>query len=187
MKSTSCQICGLSYMAQLPEDRSNHRRIHSGFIRCLSPKSSKKIRNFVNPTDHMLRVDPTSGLWRHKEIFWRARCFKMEFQYDFTQWQLPPSVDWAARGFLFADDTGTFGAGALVGACAFRWQEWADAPHSWSLRWVWLAPKVRRKGILSRKWPYFRERFGDFHIEQPLSDAMSAFLQARDAKFDPAS
>lgn len=33
------------------------------------------------------------------------------------------------------------------------------------------------KNILARRWPLFIERFGDFVIEAPLSDAMRAFVR----------
>jgi hypothetical protein len=73
------------------------------------------------------------------------------------------------------DDTGVFGHGAIVGACAFRWREYRDYPSCWAMQWVWIAPKVRRRGILSRRWGAFRTRFGKFVLEPPLSKAMQAF------------
>lgn len=76
------------------------------------------------------------------------------------------------HGFLFPDDSGIFPTGTIVGACAFRRRE-----DYWALQWMWLAPKVRRRGILARRWPMFLERFGDFVVEAPLSNAMKAFVR----------
>ena len=77
-----------------------------------------------------------------------------------------------AHGFLFNDDSCVFGHGAIVGACE---REYTDHPPCWAMQWIWIAPKARRRGILSRRWDAFRARFGKFVIEPPLSDAMQAF------------
>jgi hypothetical protein len=69
-------------------------------------------------------------------------------------------------------------AGAIVGACAFRWREYSDAPAAWALQWVWVCPKARRTGVLRARWRSFRERYGDFHIEPPVSAAMQGFVRA---------
>jgi hypothetical protein len=44
-------------------------------------------------------------------------------------------------------------------------------------RWIWLHPYYRRKGILSESWPMFVDRFGDFQVELPLSEAMESFME----------
>jgi hypothetical protein len=74
------------------------------------------------------------------------------------------------RAYLWVD------RGAAVGACCFL----PFAPKSddgqWSLEWVWMHPYARRKGLLLSAWPFFRERFGEFVIQPPLSSAMRGFL-----------
>ena len=68
---------------------------------------------------------------------------------------------------------------------SFRWREVEDRsePGCWGLDWVWVCPPGRRSGVLSRVWPMLRERFGDFHVEGPVSDAMQAFLTRRGETF----
>jgi hypothetical protein len=66
--------------------------------------------------------------------------------------------------------------GRILGAISFRWREPRDEPAFWGLQWVWIAPKMRRRGILSSRWAVFRERFGDFVVESPVSETMQAFL-----------
>ena len=63
-----------------------------------------------------------------------------------------------------------------IGACCFRWREFKDAPASWSIDWVWFHPYFRSRGHLTRAWPLFTARYGDFHIARPLSHSMEAFL-----------
>jgi hypothetical protein len=71
------------------------------------------------------------------------------------------------------------GAGTpAVGACCFR------SYDRWVMLWIWLHPFVRRKGLLRQAWPFFRSRFGDFAIQAPLSDPMSAFLDVIDPETD---
>ena len=92
------------------------------------------------------------------------------------QWGSPEGDDDPkVHGFLFNDGSEVFGHGAIAGTCAFRWREWKNRPPSWGLQWIWVAPKARRHGILSRRWPMLRARFGAFVIEPPLSAAMAAF------------
>jgi hypothetical protein len=44
------------------------------------------------------------------------------------------------------------------------------------MQWVWLCPPARRSGALSRRWLDLLERYGDFELDQPLSEAMQAFI-----------
>ena len=48
--------------------------------------------------------------------------------------------------------------------------------HGWHLSCVWIAPAYRRKGVLSKRWPWFVLQYGWFTVEHPLSEAMEAFL-----------
>jgi hypothetical protein len=97
-----------------------------------------------------------------------------------VQWGYKGDDDPKVHGFLFNDDSAVFGHGAIAGACAFRWREWKNHPPSWGLQWIWVAPKARRHGILSRRWPMLRQRFGDFVLEPPLSAAMAEFAAKHD-------
>lgn len=73
-------------------------------------------------------------------------------------------------------DIDGIGNSRTVGACCFRWREWVDAPHGWALQWILLHPYFRHQGILSNAWSLFTQRFGSFHVEEPLSEAMHNFL-----------
>jgi len=41
-----------------------------------------------------------------------------------------------------------------------------------------MHPFYRKRGLLTRAWPRFREYFGNFHLEPPISDAMESFLKS---------
>lgn len=169
-----CDFCGLMWVKGLREDELFHRREHAKMLAVLEPKPHKRFLRDLDESSDPELVRAFGPRWRHTEMYKRALRFKREFHYDFTQWS-EYEDDPKAHGFLFADDVGVFGRGAIVGACAFRWREWTDHPAGWAMQWIWIAPKVRRHGILTRRWPRFRDQFGDFHLEQPLSEAMQAF------------
>lgn len=155
-------------------------------IGCNYSRSHRQVKQIIRPepTDKFLKklqsdkvpelVTWLSPTWESKQVYLRARQFRREFHYDFIQWG-DPEDDPKAHGFLFNDDTGMFGHGAIVGACAFRWREWDDTEPGWALQWIWITPQARRKGVLTRRWNIFREMFGEFVIEPPLSEAMESF------------
>lgn len=173
---TVCQICGYEWFKGDPSSSLAHRREHKKRLVILEPQPHPQFLEALAHQKEPELVTTTSSRWRHRQIYDRAVMFRREFHYDFVQWQSPKgNDDLKVHGFLFNDDTGTFGHGAIVGACAFRWQEYTDAPARWAMQWVWIAPKARRLGILSRRWPEFCARFGDFVLEPPLSEAMRGF------------
>lgn len=144
-----------------------HRNYHRTFLAVLEPKPDFRLM-----PDSLHPVTAKSKRWEHLLLFRRAEQFRREFHYDFNQWEHPDDrKDPKGRGFLFID-----GTGAVVGACAFRWRNWADAPPGWAMQWMWLCPRARRTGILTKYWPVFREMFGDFLPEPPFSPAMEAFF-----------
>lgn len=115
-----------------------------------------------------------SPMWMHREMHQRARQFKQDFQFDFRQWEgseKTKNMCPESHGYLFNDHTIQYGQGAAVGACAF----WGEA-GKWRMRWIWVCPTMRRSGVLTRRWHQFLDRYGDFKIEAPLSDAMAAFV-----------
>jgi hypothetical protein len=111
--------------------------------------------------------------WKRQEVYDRALEFKRELGYDFPQWALDAGHDPDAVGFLFSDDDGR-----IIGACSFRPQS-HPGERPWRLDWIWLCPSARRKGHLDRQWDRFRQRFGVFDVEPPISEAMQAFLRKR--------
>lgn len=107
----------------------------------------------------------------HRAVYERALRFKRDFGYDFVQWAIGrdgKNRDPRSHGYLFAGDVD----GAIGGACGF----WREDDGGWRLMWVWVTPKMRRQGLLERRWQIFLDRYGDFTVEAPYSAAMHAFL-----------
>ena len=167
-----CQKCGMFYVHGLPDDERQHRNHHRRWAAVAEPKPNPAIRKQQMIADGLIAVDRHSPTWLNKAVYERARLF----HYDFPLWNEygPSDGPNKSRAFLFiADDRVT-----LAGACAFEWMDRENAPHGWTMMWVWLAPAYRRHGILTRHWYTFRDMFGvGFHLEKPLSDAMAAFVR----------
>lgn len=174
----TCEICHLTFCTDVRSNVAMHRRRHAKFQSALEPAPNSKF------LEHLQRSAPDAGemvtckspVWLDKEIYTRARLFKWEFGYDFTQWGgdgVYRNKDPRWQGHLFSvnGDNGR-AAGLMGGACAF----YAKTYDLWSLAWVWVAPKYRRNGLLTKRWRSFIDRYGDFTLETPLSPAMQSFL-----------
>lgn len=86
---------------------------------------------------------------------------------------------------------------AVVGGCSFRWREDEEdhlQPH-YAMQWVWFHPHFRgakkdcwdnmkEESLLCQAWPIFRNLYGDFRLDPPLSAAMNAFLRKMGEKCD---
>ncbi len=168
---TKCAECGATYMRGLPSDDLEHRRMHRRRRAVIEPQPNRKFAE-ARERDALGApwVDFLSPQWKHDLMYSRAYAFKREMQYDFAQWSPTPIHDPEPVGFLFADDDNR-----IVGACAFRPQPGEARP--WRLDWIWLCPSARRAGFLTRHWPMFRQRFGEFDLTPPLSKAMRGFLR----------
>lgn len=170
----TCAYCGCEYMSGDPEDNATHLSYHAKIKRILDPRPLRRFLEAKEADPEAGWVTSASPIWKHREVYQRAQQFKRELRFDFVMWgtKTVKDTDPNVHGFLFPDDSGTFPAETIVGACAFRRRE-----DYWAMQWMWLTPKVRRQGILARHWPMFLERFGDFVVEEPLSDVMQAFVR----------
>jgi len=58
---------------------------------------------------------------------------------------------------------------------------------NWTLDWVWFHPFARRRGHLTRAWPYLLQMYPGLKISPPVSDAIQAFLNKNRIYQDPAN
>lgn len=172
-KEITCPECGLDYYKGDLSSTDAHRAEHKRRMYYLSPQPHDKFiaTRASDPDPELVLAD--SPAWKHKEVYIRARAFRREFGYDFTQWKYRRDDDPDVHGYIFANVSG-----AIVGACAFRLR--GNAPSQrWCLQWIWLCPAARRTGVLRQRWPALRARFADFGIEPPVSPAMEAFVRSQ--------
>lgn len=170
-KSITCEECNFSYVSGIRSDEHTHRINHNKIVTTLKPVISRALKAAVNDDPSSVWVTESSPSWSRHAVYRRAKAFKREMHFDFTQWEIDSDPD--ATGFLFHDDEFR-----IVGACSFRRE--TDLDHDlYRLDWIWICPGSRRKGYLTRNWDLFQERFGEFKIAPPVSDAMQAFLRKR--------
>lgn len=176
-KETTCPDCGHRWWRGDPDSSALHRKEHKKRMIALDPQPHPLLLEARLRENDPDLVDIHSPPWKHAEIYRRASAFRREMRFDFVQWGSPEGDDDpTVQGFLLSDCEGR-----IQGAIAFRWREVEDeqTPSFWGLQWVWVRPGARRTGILSRRWATFRDRFGDFYVEGPISEAMQRFLRAR--------
>tara|TARA_R110000737_G_scaffold264348_3_gene272242 strand:+ start:1050 stop:2216 length:1167 start_codon:yes stop_codon:yes gene_type:complete len=169
--SVTCEGCLQTYMSGVRSEEHRHDIKHNKIVTTLRPKVSLALKRAVLEDSEAVWVTPASPKWLSLAVDRRARAFRREFSYDFLQWEVGDEPD--ATGFLFHDDEFR-----IVGACCFRPQHGEQSGVA-KLDWIWICPEMRRAGLLSNTWGRFRERFGEFLIEPPISDAMKGFLRQR--------
>ncbi|WP_162934975.1 hypothetical protein [Pseudomonas cavernae] len=173
-QNITCDYCGICYQKGDLESSLTHRSEHSRLKRILEPKPKRQFAERLLRHKEPELVNGNSPLWMHQAVRERAAQFRRMFHYDFLQWNgsSAQKATSNAHGYLFADHNGIFPPGTIVGACAFMQRK-----GKWSLAWIWVIPSMRRHGVLLSRWPTFLERYGDFDIEHPLSDAMEIFVR----------
>ena len=129
-----------------------------------------------------LNVTRESALKLRKEVERFAVYFRREFDYPVTEFKAQEKREYTAYLFSESDE------GLLttwVGACCFRPESYSHHLKCETLRWVWVHPFARHRGVLSAAWPTLRANHGDFFAETPLSPAMLSFLlkHNRDSQF----
>lgn len=139
------------------------------------------VRSTRTRDDEPIDVQTVSGQIFCAAVEQIGRYIQREFRYDFlpyTAREHHTRGDDQIQPYLFFDPNEINNVIMRpVGACGF-W--YADEASRWVLGWVWLHPFARRSGHLSRTWPFFRQRYISFAIQQPWSDAMVAFLRKVD-------
>ncbi|MEP1765775.1 MAG: ESCO family N-acetyltransferase [Sulfitobacter sp.] len=166
--SVTCPDCGMTYMSGYKPDEHEHRISHRKTVTTLYPVPSVAIKKVLKEDRDSVWVTDWSPSWLRIAVHRRAKAFRREMRFDFTQWDL--TSDRGAIGFLFVDDDHR-----IVGACCFRPTN-AETSGRMRLNWMWIAPDERRKGWLTRSWQRFVSRFGEFDIERPISDEMQQIL-----------
>lgn len=127
-------------------------------------------------------VTPRSPKAHRRAVYELAGLFKREMRFDFTQYPHPdddPGPE-TTRAYLWVSRD-WWPEEIVFGACCFGWTEWKNVPACWSLDWAWIHWVERRSGHFAKAWPFFRARFGDFHLGHPISLAMESFLRKHNA------
>jgi hypothetical protein len=149
----------------------------ANFYRIEVDRVPRKYRG-LNP----VKVTRNSALKLRKKVEQFAIYFKREFDYPITEFDAKEKTEYTAYLLSASEERG---ANIWVGACCFRAESYSHPIDRETLRWVWIHPYERRRGILFHVWAGLRANHGDFFIEPPLSQAMLNFVLKynRDSQF----
>ena len=173
-----CSVCGYTYVRGLTGEARLHAAYHARWKRLRYPKPDLR---FASCSDDV-RVDENSPKWLHRAVYRGARALARERRYDFTQWgedRAPRtrSDERDIHALLLVEN------GAIpVGVAGFSRIIWSDRDPGWHMLFAWIADEWRRRGVMSSRWPQWRETYGDFTLERPLSKAMRAFIAKVEAE-----
>jgi hypothetical protein len=123
-----------------------------------------------------LQVTRRSPLKLRKEVERFAIYFMREFEYPIQEFHARENRPYTAYLLTYVQSGHS---PVWAGACCFRPESLAHRVHAETLRWIWLHPYCRTKGILTEIWQTLRENHGDFFVEPPLSPAMLQFVLGR--------
>ena len=172
--SVFCDVCGMNYL--LPQNQAQHCEFHAETLEAILPQRDKRFLTEPAMRGGLLPVTANSRQFLHDHVLRRAVAFRREFQYDFVQWPMGRETNPNTCGYLFVNTDQI-----AVGACKFEFDMWEGHSNSWSLEWVWIAPKYRRTAVLSQRWKTLHQIHGDFFNAPPLSPAFEAFLSKQGA------
>ena len=122
-------------------------------------------------------IDRNSEISQKNFLATIARYFKREMRFDNLQYDQSMYHNEDLTGFLFLQramdlvKNENHFPSRVVGGGVFVKQG-----DSYELDWVWLHPFFRNRKILRGHWKQFKQRFGQFSVDSPLSAHMSNFV-----------
>jgi hypothetical protein len=169
-----CSICRYQYVDGygFSDERRRHARFHAAYLKPRRPVPDLRLAAYKGD----VRVDGTSPGWLNRVVYRCARALQRDECYDFPQWDedRPPKMRAYERDLhallLIENDT------IPVGVVGFVWTNWSNVPAGWHMFMASIADEWRRKGVMSRRWPAWRQTYGDFTHEQ-LNEAMGALIR----------
>lgn len=110
----------------------------------------------------------------HKAVEELAIYFRREFDFDYTQYTAFEDKDNdKSDAYLWIDTD--WESHFATGAAVFRYLTDVGQKHRWVMQFVWFHPYYRRAGLLTETWKHFQEKYGDFELEEPVSESMKRF------------
>lgn len=147
------------------------------------------LRDLEFPKEILYITSESNLRWR-KELAKLARYFKVEQRMDVPQYEFEDDgVDFPFEGFILLElardllqEDKPAPLRVFGGGC-FRRRTFKN-DEIWVLDWVWIHPFFRNRGKLSERWDEFKQRFGEFQVEPPISPAMRQLLQKKNYQPD---
>jgi len=129
-------------------------------------------------------IDKNSALWMREGIVQIRRYLSLECDYSFSFdaseecWE--NLIVYTYTGYYLKESNTESVYKSLIGAVAFDKVEFEDGKTEYVLRFCWIHPFCRNRGLLKESWRTLSFRFKDFLVERPLTPAMKVFLNNAD-------
>ena len=153
-----CGLCEFEHTTVHHQKKATHRYATAAYWPVaypdLKPNALYEITPH-SPAEHCRIMAGFAQCW-HAEFLWgrifasASNCAQYLARFNFTQFKPIFYVDAERRptaGFVFAIEQG-----------------------KWAVCRIWVAPSFRHQGTLTRVWPAFQERFGDFGVIDPTHE-----------------
>ena len=137
----------------------------------------------------IIEVDKQSRKELFEEVYKLAKYFKEELNYDTVPFSPYGDLREDYKALLFTEQAYDEFATEpipyrIYGACNFTIQKFTKEPDRWMLKWIWFHPFFRNRRYLKKNWNKLEEKFGNFLIEQPISNDMNSFLENINSKYE---
>jgi uncharacterized protein YciI len=164
-----CNVCGLFYCKDSPEDRREHRRRHRQVLRIYEPEPIPRLVG-CGP---FVKVTPRSPRWMRNRLEGAAIMFRREGAFDFAPYSAGEYYNEGKfRHHLIADPTGR-----VIGAFGTEWTTYCDASPQWT--WIWVVPSERRTGHMRATWEMLKATIPGIEPKPPFSFGAAAFFVER--------
>ena len=131
-----------------------------------------------SPIAYRKAVEKIGRYWEREGDFQCGIPYDHEYKYENEKavflWTAPTTIERFIKNEDGWHDVDILNKAIAYGACGF------DYKDKWQLAWIWIHPYERRKGVLTKAWDYFYERFSDEkgHVDVHYpNESMLLFLE----------
>lgn len=167
----ACPICGALYTKDLIEGERYHRAEHRIVIETFEPRPNATLAGLYARFGTFIPVRLDSPRWVRRRLHRIGLMFRRELGFDFPPYDADEDD---GHGYILADVDGL-----ALGGCTVRWQEYENASPRWVLKWIWVVPCHRRRGLLRATWEMAKSGYPGIEPEPPFSAAAAHFFSER--------
>jgi len=131
-----------------------------------------------SPIAYRKAVEKIGRYWEREGDFRCGISYDHECKYENEKavflWTAPTTIERFIKNEDGWHDVDILNKAIAYGACGFDYED------KWQLAWIWIHPYERRKGVLTKAWDYFYERFSDEkgHVDVHYpNESMLLFLE----------
>ena len=174
ISSSTCPVCGLTYVRKVADDRKRHRTQHRKVLATYEPKPNASLAALYAKHGVFVPVAGRSLRSMRNRLGNMAVMFRRECGFDFVPYSVgDEKSEWGHHWLILTPD------GRAIGGLSAWHREFMDAPPGWRWAWAWVIPAMRRNGHMQRCWDMLTARFSEIEPQPPLSRPAAQFFAGR--------